>query len=316
MKTYADNPDYQGLVTAFEKAKSAYQEAKNQKKEVRSFFKSAKKKAENKASVHAAHLKYRQAKLEQKFEALTARAAELDLQEFVHAFTQQQKSVVKATKKADTAKKVKAKNGAGNSANIVEKPVSKAGKSKETVKVSKPVVESKEATKSTKKAAKKVAHEAKVAAKSGTQVATETVTKVATKVAKPVVVETKKATKETDKVVEKPVVKVEKVVVTKPAVAKPLTKTEVPVVSKTTTNDLTVIEGIGPKIAQILAQNEVKNFKSLIATPVEDIKTWLKDNKLAFIDPTTWAEQAQLVDAGKLVEFETLKQQLKGGKRT
>jgi hypothetical protein len=53
-----------------------------------------------------------------------------------------------------------------------------------------------------------------------------------------------------------------------------------------------------------------------MATPIEDLKMWLTDNKLQFIDPSTWAEQAQLVDAGKTVEFEALKQTLKAGKRT
>jgi predicted flap endonuclease-1-like 5' DNA nuclease len=85
--------------------------------------------------------------------------------------------------------------------------------------------------------------------------------------------------------------------------------------SQTTINDLTVIEGIGSKIAKILFDNDVKNFKALIATPVETLKAWLKENKLPFIDPTTWAEQAQLVDTNKLTEFEALKKELKNGKR-
>jgi hypothetical protein len=36
---------------------------------------------------------------------------------------------------------------------------------------------------------------------------------------------------------------------------------------------------------------------------------------MPFVDPTTWAEQAQLADAGKTAEFEALKSSLKGGKR-
>ncbi len=81
------------------------------------------------------------------------------------------------------------------------------------------------------------------------------------------------------------------------------------------TNDLTVIEGIGPKIAKILSENGVNSFKTLITTPVEDIKTWLKGHKMPFINPTTWAEQAQLADEGKIEAFEALKKALKGGKR-
>jgi predicted flap endonuclease-1-like 5' DNA nuclease len=327
MKAYTENLDYQGLVTVFETAKNALQEAKNQKKEVRAFFKSSKKEVEDKASVHAAHLKFRQAKLGQKFQALTTRAAELNLQEFVHAFNQEQKAAAKAAKKAEKAAKetkVKPSKKEENSTDAVAKPVSKVGKIKSTTKVSKQVTESTEVAKATKKAAKKVVVDTKEKAKTSEKAAVKATKKPATQPvveSEKVVAVVQEAAKNpvavTSKVAEKPVVVTPKVVVTTTRVVeKPLAQTEVAQFTKTTINDLTVIEGIGPKIAQILGENKVKNFKALIATPIEDIKTWLKDNKLQFVDPTTWAEQAQLLDAGKMVEFETLKQSLKGGKRT
>jgi predicted flap endonuclease-1-like 5' DNA nuclease len=310
MKAYADSLDYQGLVTAFEIAENAFQEAKNQKKKVRDFFKSTKKEAESKAPIRAAHLKYKQAKLAQKFEALTARAAELDLQEFVLVFKQNEKAEAKATKKTESTQKVKSSKNVGNATDSVEKPASKEGKTKSTTKVSKQVTESKEAAKAAKKVEKKGVPEAKVKGETTKKMVAKA-SKATKKSADKLVIESAKpVTVAQEAAAEKPVAKTSKVV------EKPLAKTEVIVLNKMTINDLTVIEGIGPKIAQILAKNKVKNFKSLMSTPIEDIKAWLKDNKLPFIDPTTWATQAELLDAGKMVEFEVLKQELKGGKRT
>jgi hypothetical protein len=139
---------------------------------------------------------------------------------------------------------------------------------------------------------------------------------------KPIVVAEKIAKKPkpavvTEKAVEeiKPIVVAEKIVETPPVVIQPIVKKEVITVKRTPLNDLTVIEGIGPKISQILYDHDVKNFKALIATPIEDLKKWLKENKMPFVDPTTWAEQAQLADEGKMVAFEALKKQLKNGKK-
>jgi predicted flap endonuclease-1-like 5' DNA nuclease len=332
MKAYTENLDYQGLVTVLETAKNALQEAKNQKEEVRASFKSAKKEADSKATIHAAHLKYRQAKLGRKFEILTTRAAELNLQEFVHAFNQEQKAAAKAAKKAESIAKAKTSKKVENATDAVAKPVSKEAKSKSTTKLSKQETVSVEVAKATKKETKKAVAETKVKTQAAEKAA-EKVSK-ATKVSAKTAEKAPKVTKTTKKAANLPVVEAEKVVVvvqeaaekpvaitpkvvvtTKKVAEKPLAQTEVALFTKTTINDLTVIEGIGPKIAQILAENKVKNFKSLIATPIEDIKTWLKANKLQFVDPTTWAEQAQLLDAGKTVEFETLKNELKGGKR-
>jgi predicted flap endonuclease-1-like 5' DNA nuclease len=318
MKAYTENIDYQGLVKILETAKNALQKAKNQKKEVRAFFKSFKKEAESKVSVHAAHLKYRQAKLSQKFEVLTARAAELNLQEFVHAFNQEQKAVAKAAKKVESTAKAKTAKKVDNATHAVVKPLLKEGKAKPSTKMSKKVTESTEVAKATNKRARKVVTETKVKAKASEKETGKApkATKVTKKTTNNPVVESEKLVAVVQEVVEKPVVVTPKAVVTTTRVVeKPVAQTEIALFTKMTINDLTVIEGIGPKIAQILGENKVKNFKSLIATPIEDIKTWLKDNKLQFVDPTTWAEQAQLLDAGKMVEFETLKQSLKGGKR-
>ena len=80
-------------------------------------------------------------------------------------------------------------------------------------------------------------------------------------------------------------------------------------------NDLTLIEGVGNKIAAILKENGIQNFKQLAVASADEIKGILKNKRLGFADPSTWAEQAQLAVDGKLEELEILKKELKNGKR-
>ena len=85
--------------------------------------------------------------------------------------------------------------------------------------------------------------------------------------------------------------------------------------SAVTADDLTLIEGIGAKIATVLNENGIQNFKQLAALSADAIKGILKNKRLGFADPSTWAEQAQLAVDGKLEELEALKKELKQGKR-
>ena len=80
-------------------------------------------------------------------------------------------------------------------------------------------------------------------------------------------------------------------------------------------NDLTLIEGIGKKVAEILNTFGISTFKSLATADVDDLKTLLRKNRLQMINPTTWTEQAQLIVNGKFDELKTLQNVLKGGKR-
>ncbi len=80
-------------------------------------------------------------------------------------------------------------------------------------------------------------------------------------------------------------------------------------------DDLTLIEGIGAKIATVLKENGIQDFRQLAATSTDAIKDILKNKRLGFTDPSTWAEQAQLAADGKLDELEILKKELKQGKK-
>ena len=80
-------------------------------------------------------------------------------------------------------------------------------------------------------------------------------------------------------------------------------------------DDLTKIEGIGPKIAEIFSSNGIASFKKLASTAVDSLKELLKEHKLSSHDPETWPEQAKLAEEGKWEELEKLQDELKGGKR-
>ncbi len=81
-------------------------------------------------------------------------------------------------------------------------------------------------------------------------------------------------------------------------------------------DDLTIIEGIGPKVNQVLQASGIQTFAQLAETSEESLKAMLASAGLQHLDPGTWAEQAALVSEGKMDEFEALTNRLKGGRET
>jgi len=79
-------------------------------------------------------------------------------------------------------------------------------------------------------------------------------------------------------------------------------------------DDLTKIEGIGPKIAEVMAANGVATYEDLSSSKVGDLRKILEDNKLSQHDPKTWKKQATLAKNGKWDELKTLQDELDGGK--
>jgi predicted flap endonuclease-1-like 5' DNA nuclease len=94
---------------------------------------------------------------------------------------------------------------------------------------------------------------------------------------------------------------------------KPVTKPA----SKVEETQLSRIEGIGPKIQEILHSGKVFNFKDL----AESTPSKLRDILLAegpqykVHDPETWPEQAAMAEAGKWDELLKWQATLKGGKK-
>jgi predicted flap endonuclease-1-like 5' DNA nuclease len=66
-------------------------------------------------------------------------------------------------------------------------------------------------------------------------------------------------------------------------------------------DDLQVVEGIGPKIEEILNKNGIYTWRNLYQTPVVTIKTMLGNagKRFQMHDPKTWPEQANMADTGK-----------------
>lgn len=80
-------------------------------------------------------------------------------------------------------------------------------------------------------------------------------------------------------------------------------------------DDLQRIEGIGPKIAQVLADAGITTFAKLAKTSAQELHRLLKDAGLAMADPETWPQQAQLARDGRWEELDKLQEELKGGRR-
>jgi small subunit ribosomal protein S1 len=81
-------------------------------------------------------------------------------------------------------------------------------------------------------------------------------------------------------------------------------------------DDLKKIEGIGPKISELLNLSEIMTFQQLSETPVDTLKGILEDAgpRYRVHNPTTWPQQAKLAADGKWDELKTLQDELDGGR--
>jgi small subunit ribosomal protein S6 len=81
-------------------------------------------------------------------------------------------------------------------------------------------------------------------------------------------------------------------------------------------DNLKRIEGIGPKIADVLKSSGVETFAALAAKSVEDLKEILKGagERFSFQDPTTWPAQAEMAANGEWDKLRKWQDQLKAGR--
>ncbi len=93
-------------------------------------------------------------------------------------------------------------------------------------------------------------------------------------------------------------------------------KTPPEIVKAKGTDDLTNIEGVGAKIASLLATAGLGTFEKLAASNKEEIQKVLDaaGKKYSVHTPDTWSDQAKLAANGKWEELEKWKLELKGGK--
>ncbi|CAG4989166.1 hypothetical protein DYBT9275_00235 [Dyadobacter sp. CECT 9275] len=81
-------------------------------------------------------------------------------------------------------------------------------------------------------------------------------------------------------------------------------------------DDLKIIEGIGPKIADLLVEGGIVTFADLAASTPEAIQEILDKAGPQYNvhNPSTWPAQAQLAADGKWDELKTLQDELIGGR--
>jgi len=81
-------------------------------------------------------------------------------------------------------------------------------------------------------------------------------------------------------------------------------------------DDLTKIEGIGPKIETLLYDNRIFTFADLAQAQVDTLKRILRaaGERFQMHDPSSWPDQATLADEGRWEELKELQDILQGGR--
>ena len=86
--------------------------------------------------------------------------------------------------------------------------------------------------------------------------------------------------------------------------------------AKSTGDDLRKIEGIGPKIAEILTNAGISTYQALSESSADKVREVLAEagNRYKSHDPTTWPEQAKMAAEGRWDDLKAWQGELKGGK--
>jgi hypothetical protein len=84
---------------------------------------------------------------------------------------------------------------------------------------------------------------------------------------------------------------------------------------KNEADDLSLIEGIGPKVVKVLKKAGIETFDDLASAKAADVKSVLDAANLQMMGPEGWIDQAKLAAKGDWEAFEKLKGKLKGGRK-
>lgn len=80
-------------------------------------------------------------------------------------------------------------------------------------------------------------------------------------------------------------------------------------------DDLVSLEGIGPKVAQVLKEAGITTFAALAEADTAKVQEILNAAGLQMMNPAGWIEQAKLAAKGDLEGLKKLQDELKGGRR-
>jgi hypothetical protein len=79
-------------------------------------------------------------------------------------------------------------------------------------------------------------------------------------------------------------------------------------------DDLVSLEGIGPKVAQVLKDGGITTFAELAAADIDKVQALLNAAGLQMMNPAGWIEQAKLAARGDAEGLKRLQEELKGGR--
>jgi len=80
-------------------------------------------------------------------------------------------------------------------------------------------------------------------------------------------------------------------------------------------DDLKILEGIGPKVAQVLNEAGIHTFADLAQAQAADVQKILDSAGLQMMNPEGWIEQAKLAARGDMEGLAKLQDELKGGRK-
>ena len=89
-----------------------------------------------------------------------------------------------------------------------------------------------------------------------------------------------------------------------------------PVAIESVADDLKIVEGIGPKIEELLHADGIRTFAKLAATNPQHIASLLDaaGSRFQIHNPETWPQQAALARDGQWDELKALQDRLTGGR--
>jgi predicted flap endonuclease-1-like 5' DNA nuclease len=90
---------------------------------------------------------------------------------------------------------------------------------------------------------------------------------------------------------------------------------EMPAAHAKSADDLTVLEGIGPKVARVLNEAGILSFAELARADTAKVQMALNAAGLQMMNPEGWIEQARLAARGDLEGLRKLQEEQKGGRK-
>jgi len=81
-------------------------------------------------------------------------------------------------------------------------------------------------------------------------------------------------------------------------------------------DDLTIVEGIGPKVQELFNAHDIHTYAQLADTDIADLKKILDNQGGTYqaMDPGTWPKQAGMAAEGKMDELKAWQDEMQGGR--